>query len=526
MFALAILVGIYSYIIFSLGILGILYKETVFFSTFVFIILSLLFYKKNKYEIPRINLKKNNLSPFLIIFGILAGINLIGAFGPELSFDALWYHLTIPKIFIESHQIEFIPGSLLYYSVMPKLGDMLYIPALMLNSEILAKLIQWSFGILTSFVIYIISRKYFAKKASFLAVLVFYGSLVVAWESTVAYVDLIRTFFEIMAVWGVINFFETKDRKWLIEAALMLGFAVSTKFIAIASLPIFIIIFLLFIKDKKLAIKNSLIFSGIVFFVTLPWLVFSYVNTSNPLYPILSDFYPVSVGLNLLNPIYFVESFFNLFFRADDPISPIYIMILPLILIYFKKIKPALKFIAIYSILALIIWYITPRTGGGRFILPYLPTLSILSVAVIEKIENIKIRKYIYFLIILVCSITIFYRGIANSRYIPVILGQELKSEFLTKNLNFSYGDFYDTDGYFATNISKDDMVLLFGFHNLYYINFPFIDSSYVKKGDKFNYIATQNTVLPKRFSQWNLVYSNPVTKVNLYQRGGIKWSY
>lgn len=50
----------------------------------------------------------------------------------------------------------------------------------------------------------------------------------------------------------------------------------------------------------------------------------------------------------------------------------------------------------------------------------------------------------------------------------------------------------------------------------------PFIDSSWVQKGDKFNYIATQNTDLPKRFSYWNY----PTTKVKLYSLGGQTWAY
>ena len=107
-----------------------------------------------------------------------------------------------------------------------------------------------------------------------------------------------------------------------------------------------------------------------------------------------------------------------------------------------------------------------------------------------------------------------------------MIIGKQTKADFLSSNLNFSYGDFYDTDGYFKKNIKTTDRVLLYGFHNLYYVDFPFVDSSWVKKGDIFNFIATQNTILPKRFYYWNLVYSNPKTHVNLYTLGEQKWVY
>src|SRR2546430_2512389 len=81
-------------------------------------------------------------------------------------------------------------------------------------------------------------------------------------------------------------------------------------------------------------------------------------------------------------------------------------------------------------------------------------------------------------------AISICYRSIANAKYIPVLLHKETKAAFLTRHLHFHYGDFYDSDNFFQKQISSTDMVLLYGFHNLYYIDFPFIDASWVTKGD------------------------------------------
>ncbi|MBI4080956.1 MAG: hypothetical protein HY430_04265, partial [Candidatus Levybacteria bacterium] len=122
--------------------------------------------------------------------------------------------------------------------------------------------------------------------------------------------------------------------------------------------------------------------------------------------------------------------------------------------------------------------------------------------------------------------ITIIYRGIAVSKNIPVVLGYQTKEKFLRENLNFSFGDFYDVDGYFAHHISANDKVLLYGFHNLYYVNFPFIDSSWVKKGDTFSYIATQHAALPMQFSHWTAIYHNETTDVTLYKNGDRLWMY
>ena len=84
----------------------------------------------------------------------------------------------------------------------------------------------------------------------------------------------------------------------------------------------------------------------------------------------------------------------------------------------------------------------------------------------------------------------------------------------------------FHSETFFKDNIKKDQTVLLFGFHNLYYADFRFIHSSFVEKGDRFSFVATQNTDLPDRFRYWNLIYTNPKTNVKVYTLGGIPWTY
>ena len=56
---------------------------------------------------------------------VQALVNLIGALGPELGFDALWYHLTEAKLFLQRGSIAPLPGNLLYWSGLPRLGEMI-----------------------------------------------------------------------------------------------------------------------------------------------------------------------------------------------------------------------------------------------------------------------------------------------------------------------------------------------------------------------------------------------------------------
>ena len=520
MFSLAILLGIYSYIVFALGLLGILYKSNVVITTLVFWGV-VIYLNKRKIRFGKLELSQDS-KLILWLIAILGILNLIGALGPELSFDALWYHLTLPKIFLEQNKIFFIPGGLFYYSVMPMLGEMFYVGALSFGSEILAKIIHFSFGIMTCVALYKISRNFLDKKFSLLVVLVFYSNLVVAWQSITAYIDLTRTFFEVMAFWGFVNYLKTKEKKWITESAVMAGLAISTKLLALGSLCVFAV--LIAIRDKKIS-KNVFIFILIGLIISLPYFSFSFINTGNPVYPFFTKFYGVGVSLNLFNPIKFLTDSLSILTRSADPISPIYLIFLPVIIYSFRRFTPIIKFISLYSFLTFIAWYLTPRTGGGRFLMPYLPAFSLISVYSMTLLSN-NLKRFSVYLIIFIAFISIVFRWAANNKFIEPDLSLESRSKFLSENLNFNYGDFYDTDGYFKKNIKPTDRVLLFGFHNLYYADFPFIDSSYVRKGDTFNYIAVQKSEIPQRFKFWNLIYSNEKTGVKLYSVGGQKWVY
>lgn len=535
MFAFAVLIGIYSYLIFSIGLLGFLNSKIISVFSIAYFFLSFYFLKKYEFLKFKVSGKiLNNRLVLLILLVLTLQIiaNFIGVLGPELSFDALWYHLTLPKLYILNNTITYIPGGLLYYSAMPKLTEMLYTAGLLFGNEVIPKMISFSFGILICITMYSISRKFLNQSHSFLAVIIFYSNLIVGWQSVTSYIDLARTFFEVIALWGFINFWEKGEKKWLTQSAIMLGLAIATKLLAFSSLFIFtLFIFYRYFNKKhknyRRITTSILKYWCLAILIPSPWLVFSFVHTGNPVYPFFTDIYPVGLSTGLFNPINFIKEMWFFFTNLSDPISPLYLIFLPFVIVYFRKLNSVLKIISIYSVLAVIIWYFTPRTGGGRFILPYLPAFSILVSGTINKlIKNKYLYKFSLILVFITAFISIGYRGIANSKYIPVILGQQSKANFLENHLNFSFGDFYDTDWYFKNNIRKTDKVLLYGFHNLYYVNFPFIDSSWVKKGDTFNYIAVQDSDIPERFLDWDLVYSNPTTKVMLYSKGDIKWTY
>ena len=502
MFAVAVLIGIYSYGIFALGVLGILTSANISAFTLSWVVITAIyFHNKLNFRLP----KTDRITKLLIlILGIQCLINLIGALGPELGFDALWYHLTLPKIWLTRQVIDFIPGPVFKYSVMPKLTETLYAAGLSAGGAIIPKLIHYGFGLMSLIVTYKLARKFLSVKYSLLSVLILTSNLVFAWQSTTAYVDLTRTFFESLALLLFI-----KDK--YTASAITLGLAVSSKLIALASLPIYI---LLLIFSKK-SVQEITKYVLLTFLIPLPWFIFAYISTGNPFYPVFSDILgPHQISLNLLD-------FWTLFTKNADPLSPIYIITAPLVLlINFKKQSRGVQLIFLYSLLSLLAWFITPRTGGGRFILPYLPALSVTTALVIKNLKDQPLHKFIVGLILFIAFTSLVYRLFANYKFLPVLLGTQTTSDFLSDHLNFDFGDYYDTDNFIGSRISHSDPVLVSGINNLFYLPSENFYHDSEKTDLSYKYLLQRSPDSQLLIDKsWKLIHENPKTQTKIFEK-------
>lgn len=446
MYSWAIACGVFSYYLFLLGNIGQLTAAPIIFGTIVFVFYSILLaWKKAPRQItwPQDRIAQISLT---ILF-LLACINLIGALGPELGFDAIWYHLTIPRIWLMENQVMAIQHGPFYYALLPKLVDMFYLIPVLLHMEVGAKLLQFLFGLLSSYCTYKIGRQFLNKEQSLLAAVLFYGNLVVGWQSITAYIDLGRTFFESLAVLALVEFSTPKNKKSALGLAVLLGLAVTSKILAFASSLVCTAI--LFFKKKYSATFLVLIMSILI---PLPWLIVNWMQTGNPIHPIFS-------GYGLTSEWHTLD-IFTVWIWSADPISPIYLIVLPLILLsifnvssqYFQKLSAdkvgAFNALAWYSLGTLFLWWLLPRTGGGRFLMPYLPAYSVLVAITISRLKDKYIKRIIICTVLFLSVVSVLYRAGANARYLPYILGRESKNSFLQRNIDLNFGDnwYYLTD--------------------------------------------------------------------------------
>ena len=509
MFILALLIGLYSYSIFFLGLAHQLFKPqlsvisillllfTVYISLSYRPVLLIKLFVNKLYRLNKIG----TVFLFFLIAQLL--INLIGSLGPELSFDALWYHLTLPKMWLSQGHLSFYPGSVFKYSAMPMLTEMLYLPALALGSEVLAKFIHYLFGILTLIVTFKLSRKYLSIHYSLLTITILSSNLVFSWLQITANIDLARTFFETLALYLFLD-------KKIYKSAVSLGLAASTKLLALGSLPIY---WILAWRQKK-SFKYPIYYSLLTITILSPWLLRSYLVTGNPVYPFLSPLY-TDTRISL-NP----TDLWTVFTRSADPVNPVYIISAPFILFFLirQNRSRGVANLGIYTGLSLMVWLITPRTGGGRFILPYLPALSVLTTITIRRLEDAFIQKSIIFISLSLSFISISYRLAANAKYIPVITRRQTKSDFLSLNLNYASGDYYDTENFLAANVPPGSLIYVAGINNLFYLNYPFLHHSVSVVPPPTSYLLlrpSQTAFSPP--PGWVLVHTSPLSQTRVY---------
>lgn len=405
----------------------------------------------------------------IILIGVL---NLLTVFTPEIGFDALWYHLTLPKLWLLK-QKWFFDGGLLYYSVMPRLTETIFIPLIKFTGYIGPKFVQYLSGLGTGYTIWKISSKLkFSTLLKSIAVSLFYCTWLVSWQSGSAYIDLFRTFLETAALYFLIS------GSWK-KGGLFLGLAVGTKWLSLGSVGIY-----------ALAFGIPLIFPALL--LSLPWFVIAYKFTNNPVYPLLSpilhqsfaSFWVVIKNILLLP--------FVLTFPFDDFLSPMVGLLVVLSAISLFSRDKLIRKISLVGVLGSFLTVLL-NPPSSRFLLPYLPALIIASVSLINNLKN-PLRNIFICLAIISSLLVLGMRCVAVKKYLPFLLGKESQNVFLTKLKNRLPDTFIDSDNFVQEQIPKGSKILIDKLHNLYYFPYNFDHTSWANMKENYDYLVTVDT--------------------------------
>jgi hypothetical protein len=236
---------------------------------------------------------KGRLEIWLACFCLLTLLMvLVCALLPPTAWDALVYHLTGPKLYLASGAVSH-PLDLPYLGF-PQLVEMLFSWGIGLAGERAAAPIHLLFCVLAVGALVTAGRRWLDGAAGWLAAGVLLSAETIALVAGWAYVDLATLLYSTLAFLALAQarVGATVDRRWLLVSGAMAGFALSTKYTALATIPALGAILLFAELTEKrtrwgwpASLQAVLLLFGVALVVWSPWLVKNLVLTGNPTYP-------------------------------------------------------------------------------------------------------------------------------------------------------------------------------------------------------------------------------------------------
>ncbi len=219
----------------------------------------------------------------------LAALSLLTALAPPLQFDALVYHLTLPKAYLQAGRIIYVPQ--LMFSGMPQLIEMLYAAVMALwGGAEAAAVLGWGIGVFALMGLWAFLHLRFGTRAAWAAVAATLAGFTFADALSWAYVDW-ATFLWGIAILIALDFWaETEKKKYLFLTGAFAGFAFGTKYTAgIAVLFAFVAVAWISFRrgGARRSLKDLAHFSLLAALVAAPWALKNLLWTGNPIYPLL-----------------------------------------------------------------------------------------------------------------------------------------------------------------------------------------------------------------------------------------------
>jgi len=488
LFSISIGIGLWGFFVYLLGVLGILYSWLIIVVTAVCYLALVIREIKNNNCDQILRVKSNNsylskIMPkgfiailFSIVLLIMFIIALFSALSPEIEFDSLWYHLEEPKTYLLEHKINYypMPSQVAVNSLIPRLIECDY--AFMMSfggGAIMPKLFSFILAIGSGLIIFLFSRRFFNLEIAFLSILILFSIGPIQWLLHSSYIDFGSLFFGSLSFYAFYRWWKENKTGYLSWSALLTGLAMAVKLWNILLLPTYLI-FILWRKEIKLALR----FLIISLLPALPFYTESFYYTKNPFFPVfsVSDSDHLSGAKNIKDWLLVVHprTFWNYIYDNFLIRGP-FVIFLPMILFFTKSVKKIFPLL-LWTIIFLFLWTYIP-VHEFRYGLSGLMPLVVITSFIIWKMVNtnryLKFITYTFLILYLSFSVFIFYR--LNDKFIPPLLTEKARADFLVNELGSNKLTFYDSNGYFKNNIIGSDKVMTF-VHNMFYIDFPYYD--------------------------------------------------
>jgi len=286
---LALGLGVFSFLILFLGFI---WKINSIIFLILFFLLTLILFGSIKSWIKSliqisITIKfGSNFSKILFVFIVIIFISqLFITLTPATHYDALNYHLTLPKTYLIQEKISDIPW--LVMSGMPQISEMIYTPLMSLGGESSILFFNWLIGLFISLGLLVFMGSYLNITAGWVTVTSLYCGYTFSSALSWGYVDLMAAFFGLSVFISLVEYFNSNKTQHVIYVGIFSGLAFGCKYPAgVIFLAVLFTLIFISIKNKSpKPIKIIGLYCLGAGLFALPWLVKNFLFTGNPIYP-------------------------------------------------------------------------------------------------------------------------------------------------------------------------------------------------------------------------------------------------
>jgi hypothetical protein len=445
---------------------------------------------------PSRSLLDRLLVAYLLLTMCLA---LLACLTPPVAWDSQVYHLTGPKLFIERGKIV---GDIdIPYLGFPSLLEMLFLAGMLLKSDIVAKLVHFTYALLTIGLLYSFARRYLLSATPWLAPAIYVSAPSIVVVSTWAYVDLGLAFYTFAALYAFVAWTKSRSGPWLVLVGILSGLALGVKYTSILT-PVVLGLLLLWESRRWgiAAILRNLLLAWLpAALVACPWYLKNWALTGNPFYPF---FFPGRYwdgfrawwysrwGTGLLDePLRLLIAPWDVTIMGvegkvgyEATIGPLLLACVPLLLFCLlrRNSKQHTSRIVVYALILCAAHYSLWLYGVAqsallqqtRLLYPIFPLLAMLASVAVERLALFDVKGFSpQRFLLMTLSITLclnalsFVVSFGVDSPLPYFAGLETRQQYVQRHL----GDYYSAMSYVNEDLPPSANVLFLWEPRSYY---------------------------------------------------------
>ncbi len=414
----------------------------------------------------RISLPSRLITLYLIL---ALGLALTLALLPPSSWDALFYHLKGPKLYLNAGRIY--PGVDIPHLNFPSLFEMLFMMAMAIRGDVSAQLLHFVFVFMLAGLVYRIARDHLEVKNGWAAVLFLFSIQMIPILAGWAYNDLALAFYQVIALDALLRWQREKKPSWLILSGVFCGLAMGLKYTSFVS-PLLLVGILVWEHKTRWreALRPLLFLILPAVIVAAPWYIKNLIFTGNPVYPFVfggrfwDDFRSsayagtgTGLGFNLLALLSLPHDLTLGLYdaSADGPTGPFFLVFLPLLLIYSlskqrKTIPSAFQYLLLFALAQYLFWTIGVIFSAGlrqsRLLLPAFVALCPALAWIWQDLKRLdhpqfSLQRFLNLTLGLVLLFGLLSQLLTSLPRAPLgyLLGNQTRSDYLLNQLGVHY---------------------------------------------------------------------------------------